>query len=357
MFRTKRKTLLGLDIGSAVVKLVELDAAGRKIVVRTAMQSAIEEPADPLGDDGFDGAAAAAKYCLQAGRASGRKAACAVGGPEVAVRRFAFDSLEPEELAQAVRLEAAQSCPFDIDKSVVSYHVVEEGAKKGLRKRAAGYKGILVAASNGQVHQKERIADAAGMDCVVVDAEGLALLNCLEGCRRTPRDGTVVVVNVGSRYTNMVVTAPGTIPYMRDLPHAAGRIVHEIAAATGDSPAEILSVLRCQPANSKGRRLIEPQFVLACERLAQEIEDTVRFCQAEDKLPPVDEMLVCGGFALIDGFVCELTERVAARCELWNPFADLECSRMAQSLDLMERGPAFAIATGLAMRCMGDVYN
>lgn len=343
VFRIRRKRLLGLDIGSSMVKLVELETTSQKLTVNTAAQAPIEVSVDPATATPVYNAANAVRHCLLASAARVRKAACAVGGPQVAVRRFAFASLKAGELPQAVRMEAAQSCPFDMDKSVVGYHVVKKCSAGWPVKRRLQHEGLLVAAVKDAVQQKEQIAGAAGADCVLMDAEGLAVLNCLTACGRLPREGTTIVANVGSTNTNVIVTAPGAVPCIRDLRH-------DTSCAVGGLTDDRL--LGCDRPRS-----VDTWLASLCERLAREIDYTVRFCAAEDRLPPVQETLLCGGLVLSDGFVRCLEERIGRHCAVWNPFMDLGCSRRVESAGMFERGPAFAVATGLALRRLGDIYD
>ena len=144
--------VLGLDIGLSSVRMVQLTRENDGYAVVAASISDIEH-AD--GDNAAREAntVKAVQKCMTSARAHARWAVCSVSGPEVAVRPFKFPPLQPAELEGAVRLEASQVCPFNMDDSVVEYQIVQNGETDNT------VAGVLVAATNQVVQQKVRIAE------------------------------------------------------------------------------------------------------------------------------------------------------------------------------------------------------
>jgi Tfp pilus assembly PilM family ATPase len=66
---------------------------------------------------------------------------------------------------------------------------------------------------------------------------------------------------------------------------------------------------------------------------------------------PVEQILVCGSFGLVKGFIDILNQQLPIKAILWNPFDTMLCSVGRQCLDVIQvNGPAMAVAAGLAMR-------
>ncbi|MGB7582979.1 MAG: pilus assembly protein PilM, partial [Sedimentisphaerales bacterium] len=152
--------VLGLDIGSSSVRMIQLAKNGDGCTVVAAHVCDIErDNADVAVRE--ENIVQAVQKCMVFARKNARWAVCSVSGPEVAVRPFKFPPLQTEELDGAVRLEASQVCPFNVDEGVVDYQIIPSDESDNT---AAG---VLVAASNDVIQRKIRIVEKANMSCVM----------------------------------------------------------------------------------------------------------------------------------------------------------------------------------------------
>jgi type IV pilus assembly protein PilM len=263
----------------------------------------------------------------------------------VAVRDFEFPPLSDEEIEAAVLLEAAQVCPFNAADSAVGYQVIPNGHEKT--------RGVLVAATNPLVQSKMQLARKAGLKCVLIDVDGLALLNCYNGLARGhenhPAGQTVAILNVGASRTTLAVMDRNGWPFIRDMTYAGDDIVAQIAAQKGQTTEDVRSILSGDSAPEEPN--IREGLEKACLRLITDVGETLRYYVAQSKSPTVDKLLVCGGFALTRGFVELLNSRLGTQAVLWNPFETVRCGQNRQCQEILATtGPAFAVAAGLAMR-------
>ncbi|MCJ7653792.1 MAG: pilus assembly protein PilM, partial [Dehalococcoidia bacterium] len=127
LLELKETQIVGLDIGSSAVRLVQLRRDNTGYVVTAAGIADIANGPETNQKHKEMNTARAISECLQLTGVQTRLAVCGVCGPEVAVRYFKFPSLPPEEIQGAVRLEAAQVCPFNIDDSAVDYQLMPDG--------------------------------------------------------------------------------------------------------------------------------------------------------------------------------------------------------------------------------------
>ena len=89
----------------------------------------------------------------------------------------------------------------------------------------------------------------------------------------------------------------------------------------------------------------------ACHKLIVDVTDTLRYYAAQEKSTAVEKIFVCGGFALVKGFVELLDNQLPAKAVLWNPFDKIRCDAGQNYRDILQKnGPAMAVAAGLAMR-------
>jgi len=343
LFNLEETQVLGLDIGSSSVKIVQLRKDNSGYVVTAAGIADIANGMEANQKHKEVNTVRAIRECLQSSGVQTQLAVCGVCGSEVAVRYFKFPLLPPEEVQGAVLLEAAQVCPFSIDDSAVDYQLIPNGEDSIC--------GVLVAATNKLIERKVRLAKHASFDCVLMDVDGLALLNCLSEYEKAEAGQTTAILSIGSSYTTLAIMGANALPFIRDIPYAGKAIIKEIADEKGVSTEAVKETLfSCEnPA--------EPEIELgdslerACQKLIVDVTETLRYYTAQEKSATVEKIFVCDGFALAKGFVELLDSRLPARTVLWNPFDRIHCDADQNCRDILQKnGPAMAVATGLAMR-------
>jgi type IV pilus assembly protein PilM len=338
--------VLGMDIGSEQVKLVELRKAGSGYTVTSASVTAIADGGEDNAEE-KTAVAQAITNCVRSAEPRTRLAVCGVSGPDVAVRGFKFPALPKDEIEGAVLLEAAQVCPFNMDEGVVDYQLIPNGDDS--------LRGVMVAATHKLIKRKTRLAAGAELTCVLMDVDGLALLNCfsqLESSddRKDKGPGTTAILNVGSRYTTLAIRGSEDLPFIRDIAYAGSDIIELIANSSGQPKETVRDALFGGKAGTTQVDLFE-NMQAACQKLAVDVAETLRYYNAQEKQRAVDKIHVCGGFSLADGFVRVLNDRLPAEVVLWNPFDQMPCTAGPGCERLLSRkGPALAVAAGFAMR-------
>ena len=352
--------VLGLDIGSSAVKLVQLARDEAGYTVTAAGIADIAADGEDNNNHRKTNTVRAIGDCLLSAGAQTHFAVCSVSGPEVAVRDFTFPSLPPEEIAGAVLLEAAQVCPFNVDDSVVDYQLIPDGDNET--------RGVLVAATNELIKNKIELAREASLDCVLMDVNGLALLNCFSECEPPgPYRTATAILNVGGSSTNLAITSSNALPFVRDMAYAGNDMLAQIASENGITTEQAWELIRGgedwpvaqsdfdEPSRAEPGGSLER----ACQKLIADVTETLRYYTAHEKSVIVEKIFVCGGFTLVKGFVELLDSRLPAKASIWNPFDKIRCAAgrptSASSVEpckdiLQKNGPAMAVAAGLAMR-------
>lgn len=292
VFRAKQNNLIGLDIGSSAVKAVQLAKNDDKYKVIAAGMAEYE------GDK-----AKTIRQCLQSAGIESKLAVCGVCGSETAIRPFKFPLLASDEIEGAVRLEAKQVCPFNADEAVIDYQLTGEEKNQT--------SGILVVATDKSLKEKAKIVKDASLVNVLMDIDGLALLNCLQYCQGD-EEQTKAVLNVGSACATLAIISSDGIPFVRDV---------NINLSGG------------------------------CDKLISDVTETLCYDADRRKSEIVNKIYLCGRYSLTDGFADMLNKKLAVPIILWNPFDKIYCDPdLPCAAILCEKGPAFAVAAGLAMR-------
>ncbi len=354
MFHYTKRESFGLDIGTAAVKLVQLQKTGEDYLVQAVWRTDISPDRDP--ERFRNNAVAAIRECVESAKIKTRHAVCGVSGSEVIVRNFSFPELPEEEIEPAVRMEAAQVCPFEMEQGVVVYNQIpfrnsSEGGSGNVAVAEKKTTGILVAAPNKTIKAKQMLVKSAGLNCAIMDTESLALLNGLRSYRRIPPGQALVLVNVGAKYSNVVITAGDGIPFMRDLPQAGSTMIEQIAQESQMTPEQVRACLRDPRQAAGGNPELAGRLKRACQNLLSDISETIRYYKAHIGFAQTETVLVSGGFALVPGFLEYLDSELPEAVVRWNPFDQISCGKNVTGADFIQQsGPAFAVAAGLAMR-------
>jgi type IV pilus assembly protein PilM len=366
--RQRRDEVLGLDIGSSAVKMVTLRKDSTGYTVDAAAVAEIEASND--NNQRKINTIRAIHDCLKSAGTRRKLAVCGVSGPEVAVRDFEFPFLDAEEIPGAVTLEAAQVCPFNAsDPSIcrIDYQLI---SGKHESRRDFGdddienkTKGILVAATNKLINDKVQFAKEAHLKCVLVDVDGLALLNCFN--KLAPMyigedlraDSATAILNAGASNMTIAIMGANGWPFIRDMAYAGDDIIEQIANEKSLPTGSVKEILfdNSQTDGAKLNQSLEK----ACRKVIADVAETLRFYSAQVKSTNIERIFVCGGFALAAGFVELLNSKLGIEAVLWNPFEKIRCNihRPGSRRDnrqyediFAKRGSAMAVAAGLAMR-------
>lgn len=338
MLNFTKTDILGLDIGSSSVKAVRLrkDESGYAIAAAGITEVAVSEE-----DNNHLNTVNAIRECCGLVGNKTKLVVCGLSGPEVAVRDFEFPSLSAAEIDGAVLFEASQVCPFNPADSAVDYHLIPNGDDKT--------RGILVAATNKLITGKVNLAKEAALKCVLMDVEGLALLNCFTGLVGNSDNSTIAILNVGGSGTTVVIMGGNGRPFVRDMTFAGNDIIKQIAADTAMSTEDVGNILSGE--STTAQTDLHDSLGKACQKLIVDVSNTLRYYATQEQSTRVEKIFVCGGFALANGFVELLNSRLGIEAVLWNPFEKIHCDTNPQFKDICDkRGPAMAVAAGLAMR-------
>jgi type IV pilus assembly protein PilM len=343
LFKAEQVKAFGLDIGSESVKLVQLSQleSGQFSVVNIALKNI--EPLDEEKAENVDGSLNIIKAitsCVNSVDVDTEYAICSVRGPEVAVRNFKFPKMPQNELYQAILLEAEQVCPFDINQSVVDYQILPSTNGK--------IPGIFVAATANVVSQQSRLVRKSSLKPVMMDAEALAILNCYEHCCQHGQDETVGIIDIGKKYTTMIVVGHDELPFVRDLDVNGESMIRKIADSTAIDIEQVKQIISQQKLEAD--EILSSALNSCSQELIDDIAETNRYYMSNYS-KKVDRILLCGGYACIKGLDSIISSRLGCGVSLWNPLDKIVINNPAINAEKYRKmGPSMTVALGLAMR-------
>lgn len=334
ILKAKPIEYFGLDVGSANIKLVQLEEVDGVYTIKNLSLEPIAKTQDP--EVRFTSRAIkAVKRCVDNTDVAIKHAVCEVSGNEVAVRGFNFPALGKNEISNAIFLEAEQVCPFEVSQSVIDHQILEQTPEK--------LSGVFVAATVDAISSKSKFIKQCNLSPLVMDSQSLAILNCFEATRPQDSDDSTVILHLGNRQSNLIIKDHGDVPFVRNLKVAGEDIIKKLSQKLDLSAEEI------------EKKLIDSDYDViqnlasAMHDLFHDISETTRY-YSSGKTAKASKAYLCGGFACIEGIDDIFKDRFDMDTEMWNP---LEGFMVDQAVDkdlINNYGPAFVVAAGLAMR-------
>lgn len=315
------KFTVGVDIGSSAVKTVALGS--RKA---SGAPPLLGHHQVALGGSSDTEVAAAVKEAVGALSLPARSVTLSVSGPAVILRVVEMPAMKPEELAQALPIEAQRHLPFNLKD------VVLDGAILGPAEEHKIWV-LIVACKREYVEHRMRAVQEAGLIPGCIDVDALALTNALlrhanGGTSAAPR----AIVNVGTEQTNLAVLRADTPDLIRDIPWGAAKLTQQAAEHVGRNAAEVAAQLH-DPAPLPPE--LQTAVTAACESITADVQLSFDFFENRFGTSP-DQLLITGGLSQCVGFLEGLRGHLTQPITAWSPLSELS--------------GAYTIAYGLALR-------
>ena len=347
---SKKKNLVGLDIGSSSVKAVEM-RAGKGETWQLISIGLEHLPPEAIVDgqvmDSTSVVDAIQRVFVES-RIKTSDVATAISGSSVIVKKIKLPAMSEEELDESIHWEAEQYIPFDIQEVKLDYEILDPSAAGG------NMDILLVAAKKDKINDYQSVITQAGRNPVVMDIDAFALQNAYEMVYGVDSEGVVAMVNVGASQTNINVVKGGTSIFTRDITTIGGNKYTD--AILKDRNVSFDQAESMKQGQGDSAEQFSPIMSTVTEYILKEVATTFDFFQdkATTSEERIDRIILSGGSARIPNFLSAMAERFDTKVEILNPFKAIEySSKDFDATFLEEIGPTCAIAVGLAMEEVG----
>jgi len=348
LFTKKANTLLGIDISSTSVKLLELSRSGN----RDRVEAYAVEPLPPnavveKNIAELEGVGQALQRVVAKAKTGCKSAVVAVSGSAVITKMIEMDAgLSDEELENQLKIEADQYIPYPLEEVAIDFEV------QGPAPRAPGRVEVLLAACRKEnVEIREAALALAGLTAKVVDVEAYALERSygLLASQLGAAHGelTVAVVDIGATMTTLSVLHNGRTIYTREQLFGGRQLTEEIQRRYGLSQEEAgLAKKQGGLPDDYDSEVLLPFK----EAVVQQVSRSLQFFFAAGQFHDVDCILLAGGTASIPGLDHMIQQKIGTQTLVANPFVDMALSGKVNAGALASDAPALMIACGLALR-------
>ena len=345
------KKLIGLDIGTANIKMAEVDFSRKSSSL--ANFTIMPTPARAInGGEISDPAAVsdAVKIMLSNLRSKRKNVSVGLWGTSVITKRITIPQMDEKLVSGQIRWEAEQYIPFDINEVNIDFKIL-----KSFQTSPESMDILLVAARQEVAFLYQDIVQSAGLNCTVIDVGGFALANCFLNNWGSQKGQTVALMNIGAAVTNFVVVENGEVIFCRDIPVGGLTYTTEIHKNMGISleEAEAMKISACtgQAAPEEVIKIIQNTH----EVLGEEVQSSLDFFTNTTPGLPVQQCLVTGGASRTTGLINYLSQHTKMGFQIFDPFRNVKINDRALSGDYVSEIRDFAaVALGLGMRLAGD---
>ena len=351
MFFSRAKSLVGLDIGSSAVKIVELKEMGKGRGYQL-----VNVGIEPLSPEAIvDGAIMDAGLVIEAIQKAlgGRKVkagdvAIALSGHSVIIKKISIPATSEEELAEVIPWEAEQYIPFDVEDVNLAYQVLKGGGSDG------NMDVLLVAAKKDKIHDYTSVVTQAGRNPVLVDVDVFALQNCFEMNYDADDSEGVALVNVGASTTNVAIVKGATSIFWRDISVGGNHYNDALRKELNVTFEQAESLKRGQSVDGVATDKVPAILASVNDFIGGEIQKTLDFFKNTTPGEGIARMVLAGGSARVPHLRESLAERFGVTVEPLNPFNRVQIGKGIPPETLEELSPSVSIAVGLASRRLGD---
>lgn len=351
MLFKKKKDLLGVDIGSNSVKVVQLRES-RGLYHLKKMGFALL-PQDTIVDNSIMDSTAVVEVLrnlVQELKIGTKSVATSISGHSVIIRKIQLPIMTEEELEWSIQFEAEQYIPFEISEVNLDFQILGPDAAEPSQMNV-----ILVAAKKDFVNDHIAIFRECGLTPEVMDIDCFAVQNAYELNHGIAPEEIVALINMGAGAINVNVLKGGSSVFTRDIQVGGGMFNEEIQKQLGLSGEAAERAKISGGGDGVDATILNEVMESTAENFAQEVQRSLDFFSATSSDEKVQKIFLTGGCSKVSHIRTILASRLGVDVEVLNPFQQVQVNAREFDVDYLESvGPIFSVAVGLAMRRMGD---
>jgi type IV pilus assembly protein PilM len=349
LFKAKSPPLIGVDISSSSVKMVELADAG-KGKIRLDRYAIEPLPKDAVVDGNIMNLEAVGDSVRRGWKRMGtriKNLAMALPSAQVITKKISVPAgLREDELETQVETEANQYIPFALEEVNLDFQIL------GPAPNSPEDVEVMIAASRKEkVEDRVAVAEFGGLKAVVMDIDSFAAQTAFELMETQLPDGgreqLIALVDVGASMMNINVLRNDQSVYMREQPFGGNQLTQEIQRHYNLSAEEAEAAKRNGGLPDSFEIEVLQPFM---DTLALEVTRALQFFYTSTQYNQINHIFLSGGCATIPGLDQVVAKRTEVNTIIANPFATMQVSPKIKQRQLVQDASALVVACGLAMR-------
>ncbi len=352
MLFTSKKDIVGIDIGSSSVKLVQLrQVKGAYQLVNAGI--ALLPPEVIVDNAVMDSGTLAQtlRELVESHKIKTKNVATSISGHSVIIRKIQLPVMTREEMEASIQWEAEQYIPFDISEVNLDFQILGPDQKDPSVMAV-----VLVAAKKDFVSDYVAVFRESGLNPQVLDVDCFALENAFEANYPVAEGEIVALINIGASAMNVNILRGGVSAFTRDIQVGGNVLNDEIQKRLGLSGEDAEQAKLGRPVDGVDAAAVRDVLSDAAQNLAQEIQRSLDFFSATSGGDQkVRKVFVTGGTSKLPQMREALETRLGLSVETLDPFREVAVNEALFDPEyIRETAPMLCVAAGLAMRRLGD---
>ncbi len=347
MGKKKAAPVLGLDVSSTTVKLLELSYTGDRYRVESyAVSSLPQDAVIEKNVNDVDGVANAIRSVVAQSRTKLKTVAAAVAGSSVITKMIDMpQGLSEDEMETQLTLEADQYIPYPLEEVAIDFEV------QGTSPERDNMVEVLLAACRREtIDTRVEAIEGSELSPRIMDVEAYAMeraFSLLQNQLDLEEESTVAVVDIGATMTTLSVLNNGQTIYTREQLFGGKQLTDEIMRRYG-LPLEEAGLAKKQGGlpDDYEPEVLEPFK----DAVVQQVARSLQFFFSSSQYNDVDYIILAGGVSSMEGLAELVQEKLGTPATVANPFANMSISPKVNAVALSSDAPALMIACGLALR-------
>lgn len=344
-----RRTAIGLDIGTSVVRAAELSFGRNGTTLDRFGQVVLPEGAVRDGEVvDQDAVTTALKHLWSATGFAHKRVVLGVANQRVIVRQMDLPWMEQAELRRSLAFHVADVLPIAVEQSVLDFYPLEEvNDSSGARM----LRGLLVAAQRDTVLANVRCAERAGLKVASVDLTSFAVLRAM-GRQTDLTVGTEALIDIGARVTNIVVHSAGVPRFVRILLMGGQDVTDAVSEQLGVPLEQAEGMKQHFATYGTGEELamVSRTVATTAQDFVDEIRGSLDYYASSNPRAAVDRIVISGGGSRLEGLIDRLASSTRLPVISGDPLRPLRMGRTGLDEEqLAFIRPLAAVPVGLAL--------
>ena len=350
MFQRK-KDLIGIDIGSSSVKVVQLkEVRGGYQLVNLGMAML---PPEAIVDNAImdsSSVVSVIRDLVESHKIKTKNVATSISGHSVIIRKIQLPIMTEEEIEASIQWEAEQYIPFEISEVNLDFQILGSDTNDSSQMNV-----ILVAAKKDFVNDYVALFRECGLNPLIMDVDCFAVANVFEANYGVTENDVVALIDLGASSLNVNILRGGMSVFTRDIQMGGNVYNEELQKRLGLNSEDAETVKLGGEVAGVSRETVTAIIEDATEALTTDIQRSLDFFSASSSDERPKRVFITGGVSKVPAVRASLAQRLGVDVQVVDPWRQVTYNKKDFDPEYLQAvGPLFTVAVGLAMRRVGD---
>ena len=309
------KTVIGLDIGSHSLKVVELKKSRTDITLVSCGVKKI--PKDTILEEQHG----VLRELLREAGVISNKVKTSVSGKDIITRYDVFPAMNKMALVHSLKFEHEKYIPLPLAECIVDIDIIG--------KRPNGtMDALIVSAKKDYIQERVNLVKRSGLLPQAITTDAIALYKGFVESPFFSKNVSFVLLNLGFSVTNLIIVKEGELIFSRDINIGGDNFNKSIADNLG-IPIDDAEKMKIESPNDS----VMEALAIDLNSLISEAELSIAYSRKNHGLSNIECVYLSGGSSRLAGLTNILGNALEMKIDFWNPFIKLKKGKNSPILE------------------------